>query len=66
MKKLYNLYHNNIKIKNIVVKNKETKLSNFMPIYSKSIQNTWRHQFVKKYNNYYLDYFMLGLLWLEF
>lgn len=36
MKKLYNLYHNNIKIKNIVVKNKETKLSNFMPIFPKS------------------------------
>lgn len=33
MKKLYNLYYNNIKLKNLVVKNKEIKLSNFMPIY---------------------------------
>lgn len=33
MKKLYNLYYNNIKLKNLVVKNKEIKLSNFMPIF---------------------------------
>lgn len=33
MKKLYNIYHNNIKLKNIVVKNKDTKISNFKAIY---------------------------------
>lgn len=66
LKKIQRLYHGNIFLRNIILVNGELKLSGFKPIFSESKEKSWVNEISKKYGNFRLDLYLIGLLWLRF
>ena len=66
LKKIQKIYHGNIFLRNIILVNGELKLSGFKPIFSESTEKSWVNEISKKYGNFRLDLYLIGLLWLRF
>lgn len=59
--------HGNLHLRNIVLCDKELKISGFKPIYTEPpADQKWKARVVKKYGALRLDFFLTGLVWLNF
>ena len=61
------LTHNNILIKNIVLIDRDLKLSGFKPLFLSDRKNiNWKKEIAREFSPYRMDLYTIGLLWLKF
>ncbi len=63
----FNITHNNLYLKNIILVSNELKISGFKPLYLEDkSRKGWKYEIAGKYGLKRFDIFLIGLLWLKF